>query len=81
MEGALLWVAERRAVQGCSQTPPPRIQCSFPSHCVDPCAFLLEQGLVFCWWPEPPQPIAFLYDTPPSFSHCWEFNLSEAGTL
>lgn len=61
--------------------PPPRIQCSFPSHCVDPCAFLLEQGLVFCWWPEPPQPIAFLYDTPPRLSHCWEFNLSEAGTL
>lgn len=23
MEGALLWVAEKRAMQGCSQTPPP----------------------------------------------------------
>lgn len=33
------------------------------------------------WWPEPPQPIAFLYNTPPRLSHCWEFNLSEAGTL
>lgn len=77
MEGALLWVAERRAVQGCSQTPPPESS----AHSLPTVLIHVHSSWNKGWWPEPPQPIAFLYDTPPRLSHCWEFNLSEAGTL